>query len=66
MGAPKSNQFWWPERVDLAPLRQHSVESDPFGGEFDYAEAFAALDLAEATALAGETGTRVAPKPDTL
>ena len=22
MGAPKSNQFWWPERVDLAPLRQ--------------------------------------------
>jgi Catalase (peroxidase I) len=50
MGVPKSNQFWWPERVDLAPLRQHSVESDPFGGEFDYAEAFAQLDLAEVKA----------------
>jgi len=43
---PKSNQFWWPERVDLSPLRQHGVESDPFGAEFDYAEAFASLDLA--------------------
>jgi catalase-peroxidase len=50
MGVPKSNQFWWPERVDLAPLRQHSVESDPFGGEFDYADAFAQLDLAEVKA----------------
>ena len=50
IGVPKSNQFWWPERVDLAPLRQHSVESDPFGGAFDYAEAFAALDLAEVKA----------------
>jgi len=43
---PKSNQFWWPERVDLSPLRQHGVESDPFGAELDYAEAFASLDLA--------------------
>ena len=50
IGVPKSNQFWWPERVDLAPLRQHSVESDPFGGAFDYAEAFAAIDLAEVKA----------------
>jgi len=24
-----SNQFWWPERLDLAPLRQHSAESNP-------------------------------------
>ena len=24
-----SNQFWWPERLDLAPLRQHSAESSP-------------------------------------
>ena len=50
IGVPKSNQFWWPERVDLAPLRQHSVESDPFGGAFDYAEAFATIDLAEVKA----------------
>ena len=24
-----TNQFWWPERLDLAPLRQHAAESDP-------------------------------------
>ena len=41
----KDNQFWWPERLDLAPLRQHSPDSDPFGADFDYAQAFATLDL---------------------
>ncbi len=40
-----SNQFWWPERLDLAPLRQHASESDPMGPDFDYAEAFKKLDL---------------------
>ena len=44
-GAAKSNAFWWPERIDLTPLRQHSPESDPMGAEFDYAKAFEALDL---------------------
>ncbi len=24
-GEPKSNQFWWPEKINLNPLRQHSV-----------------------------------------
>jgi len=42
---PKSNQFWWPERVDLSPLRQHSPESNPLGDDFDYPAAFASLDL---------------------
>jgi catalase-peroxidase len=42
---PKSNQFWWPDRVDLSPLRAHSVESNPMNSEFDYAAAFASLDL---------------------
>jgi catalase-peroxidase len=48
MGAaqPRTNQFWWPNQLDLTPLRQHSAESDPLGGEFDYAEAFSKLDLA--------------------
>ncbi len=41
----KSNQFWWPERVDLSPLRQHDAESNPYGADFDYAKEFAALDL---------------------
>jgi catalase-peroxidase len=38
-------QFWWPEKLDLAPLRQHSAESNPLGKNFDYAKAFATLDL---------------------
>lgn len=42
---PKSNQFWWPDRVDLTPLRQHSTESNPLGDDFNYAEAFARLDI---------------------
>ena len=40
-----SNQFWWPERLDLASLRQHAAESDPMGPDFNYAEAFKKLDL---------------------
>ncbi|MFT6420700.1 MAG: catalase-peroxidase [Porticoccus sp.] len=45
MGEPKSNQFWWPENLNLSPLRQHSQESNPMGDDFDYAKAFASLDL---------------------
>jgi len=44
-GEPRPNQFWWPEQLDLSPLRQHGVESNPLGEEFDYAKAFASLDL---------------------
>jgi catalase-peroxidase len=44
-GEPKSNQFWWPDNLDLSPLRAHSVESNPMGTDFNYAEAFASLDL---------------------
>jgi catalase-peroxidase len=40
-----SNQFWWPERLDLSPLRQHAAESDPVGKDFNYAEAFKKLNL---------------------
>ncbi len=40
-----NNQFWWPERLDLSPLRQHGAESDPLGKDFKYAEAFKKLDL---------------------
>jgi catalase-peroxidase len=46
-GMAKSNQFWWPQQVDLSPLRQHGIESNPLGEDFDYAEAFASLDLEE-------------------
>ena len=44
-GMPKSNQFWWPEQVDLSPLRAHSAESNPHGADFNYAEEFSKLDL---------------------
>ena len=46
-GTPRSNAFWWPDQVDLSPLRQHSAESNPLGDDFDYAAEFAALDLDE-------------------
>ncbi len=40
-----NNQFWWPERLDLSPLRQHGVESNPLGAKFEYAKEFKKLDL---------------------
>lgn len=40
-----ANQFWWPEKLNLAPLRQHAAESDPMGSKFDYATEFKKLDL---------------------
>jgi catalase-peroxidase len=40
-----TNQFWWPERLDLAPLRQHSAESNPMGKDFNYAKEFTKLNL---------------------
>ena len=40
-----SNQFWWPERLDLAPLRQHGIASSPMDSKFDYAKEFNKLDL---------------------
>ena len=40
-----SAQFWWPELVDLSPLRAHAPQSNPYGADFDYAAAFSKLDL---------------------
>ena len=40
-----TNNFWWPDRLDLTPLRQHAAESDPMGKDFKYAENFKKLDL---------------------
>jgi catalase-peroxidase len=42
-----ANRYWWPEKLDLQPLRQHAAESNPMSEDFDYAEAFKALDLNE-------------------
>jgi catalase-peroxidase len=49
-GMPKSNQFWWPDQLDLSPLRAHDVSSNPLGADFDYAAEFAKLDLDEVKA----------------
>ena len=42
---PQATQFWWPDQLDLSPLRQHAVESNPLDKGFDYDKAFASLDL---------------------
>ncbi|MGM0524806.1 MAG: catalase/peroxidase HPI [Pseudomonadota bacterium] len=42
---PKENSFWWPNMLNLEPLRQHSPESNPLDDDFDYAQAFSQLDL---------------------
>lgn len=44
-GEAKPNSFWWPNRIDLSPLRQHSPESSPLGSNFNYAKEFKKLDL---------------------
>ena len=40
----KSNQDWWPDLLDLAPLDQNAQQY-PLGEDFDYAEEFQKLDL---------------------
>jgi catalase-peroxidase len=40
-----NNSDWWPENLDLQPLRQHAAESNPMGDDFDYAAEFSKLDL---------------------
>lgn len=41
----KPNNFWWPDIIDLSPLRQHAAESNPYGDDYNYAEEFKKLDL---------------------
>jgi len=36
---------WWPDRLNLDILRQHSALSDPMGPGFNYAQEFKKLDL---------------------
>lgn len=40
-----TNQYWWPEQLDLSPLRQHGNAADPYGSDFNYAQQFNMLDL---------------------
>ena len=40
-----TNQYWWPDQLNLKVLRQNSPLSDPMGQDFDYAEALKTLDV---------------------
>ncbi len=44
-GAGTAIQNWWPERLNLDILRQHSSKSNPMNEDFNYAEEFKKLDL---------------------
>ena len=41
----RSVRDWWPKRLNLDILHQHSAKSNPLGSEFDYAAEFKKLDL---------------------
>ncbi|MBZ9611870.1 catalase/peroxidase HPI [Rheinheimera maricola] len=45
VGAVRTNQFWWPDQLDLTPLRDHDGRSNPYGPDFNYAAEFNKLDL---------------------
>ncbi|WIO75334.1 catalase/peroxidase HPI [Porticoccaceae bacterium LTM1] len=40
-----NNDYWWPNRLDLEPLRKNDPASNPLHDNFDYAAAFSSLDL---------------------
>jgi len=44
-GSATTIHDWWPNRLKVELLHQHSAKSDPMGGDFNYAEEFKTLDL---------------------
>lgn len=42
----RSNRDWWPNQLNLKILNQNTAQTDPFGGNVDYADSFEALDVA--------------------
>jgi catalase-peroxidase len=45
-GGGMTNRDWWPNRLKLEILHQHSFKSNPMGKDFNYAKEFKSLDLA--------------------
>ncbi|MEV6415274.1 catalase/peroxidase HPI [Kribbella sp. NPDC051718] len=45
-----ANRAWWPNQLNLKILRKHPAVANPMGEEFDYAAAFATVDLDELAA----------------
>ncbi len=46
VGGGTTNQDWWPNRLKLEILHQHSSKSNPMGEDFNYGKEFKSLDLA--------------------
>ncbi len=42
---PRTNKDWWPNQVDLSVLHKHSIQTNPMGADFNYAEEFKTLDV---------------------
>jgi catalase-peroxidase len=47
VGVGTQNEDWWPNALNLTVLQQNPPAASPMGPDFDYAEAFNQLDLAE-------------------
>ncbi|MDI3325786.1 catalase/peroxidase HPI [Pontibacterium granulatum] len=45
-GMGTTNEFWWPDKLNLDQLRAHAPASNPYGEDFDYAKAFSSVDMA--------------------
>jgi catalase-peroxidase len=45
VGGGTTNRDWWPNKLNLNILRQHSSKSNPMGEDFKYAKEFKKLDL---------------------
>ena len=45
LGSEPQLDHWWPNRLKVELLHQDPPQANPFGNDFDYAAAFAALDL---------------------
>jgi catalase-peroxidase len=46
-GEATKNIDWWPNQLNLRILHQNDVKANPLGEDFDYAQAFKSLNLAE-------------------
>ncbi len=42
---PHTNKDWWPNQLDLSVLHQNAPAASPLDADFDYAQAFAGLDV---------------------
>jgi len=44
-GGGPTNRDWWPNKLNLNILRQHSLKSNPMGKDYNYTEEFEKLNL---------------------